>query len=336
MIVAAIVKPGARAVARGLFGDPVHGQRKVSAGCGRCLPRSTPRRPRVRPGKGCTARRARPAAGAAVFLLFGRAFKRPAAKPLPRRRGRGGAGAGVAMVWISGSRAARLWARGMQAESASAAAAASASRRRGGVFHGGSSRRSRVYSGAAQGAVCPRASASSATVWPPLSLPLMSASATGSSSVLRMVRRSSRAPNRVEVALTMAASAAGAVGKFEAAGLQAGAVFFQHQGGDFFKVRLRKRAEGDDLVDTAEEFRPPGTPAKPSCSCPRGLLRRAVEAGEAGAVGGTGVGGHADDRVEKSTVRPCASLILPSSRICSRMFITSGCAFSISSNSTTL
>lgn len=39
---------------------------------------------------------------------------------------------------------------------------------------------------------------------------------------------------------------------------------------------------------------------------------------------------------EKSTVRPCASLILPSSRICSKIFITSGCAFSISSNSTTL
>ena len=40
--------------------------------------------------------------------------------------------------------------------------------------------------------------------------------------------------------------------------------------------------------------------------------------------------------LEKSTVRPCASLILPSSRIWSRMFITSGWAFSISSNSTTL
>ena len=40
--------------------------------------------------------------------------------------------------------------------------------------------------------------------------------------------------------------------------------------------------------------------------------------------------------LEKSTVRPWASLILPSSRICSRMFMTSGCAFSISSNSTTL
>ena len=40
--------------------------------------------------------------------------------------------------------------------------------------------------------------------------------------------------------------------------------------------------------------------------------------------------------LEKSTVRPWASLILPSSRICSRIFITSGWAFSISSNSTTL
>ena len=40
--------------------------------------------------------------------------------------------------------------------------------------------------------------------------------------------------------------------------------------------------------------------------------------------------------LEKSTVRPWASLILPSSRICSRMFSTSGWAFSISSNSTTL
>ena len=40
--------------------------------------------------------------------------------------------------------------------------------------------------------------------------------------------------------------------------------------------------------------------------------------------------------LEKSTVRPWASLILPSSKICSRMFITSGWAFSISSNNTTL
>ena len=40
--------------------------------------------------------------------------------------------------------------------------------------------------------------------------------------------------------------------------------------------------------------------------------------------------------LEKSTVRPWASLILPSSKICSRMFSTSGWAFSISSNSTTL
>ena len=38
----------------------------------------------------------------------------------------------------------------------------------------------------------------------------------------------------------------------------------------------------------------------------------------------------------KSTVRPCESVMRPSSRICSRMLNTSGCAFSISSNSTTL
>ena len=38
----------------------------------------------------------------------------------------------------------------------------------------------------------------------------------------------------------------------------------------------------------------------------------------------------------KFTVRPCASVMRPSSRIWSRMFITSGCAFSISSKSTTL
>ena len=38
----------------------------------------------------------------------------------------------------------------------------------------------------------------------------------------------------------------------------------------------------------------------------------------------------------KFTVRPWASVMRPSSRICSRMFITSGCAFSISSKSTTL
>ena len=37
----------------------------------------------------------------------------------------------------------------------------------------------------------------------------------------------------------------------------------------------------------------------------------------------------------KSTVRPCASVSRPSSRICSRMLNTSGCAFSISSKSTT-
>ena len=34
----------------------------------------------------------------------------------------------------------------------------------------------------------------------------------------------------------------------------------------------------------------------------------------------------------KFTTRPCASVMRPSSRICSRMFSTSGCAFSISSN----
>ena len=38
----------------------------------------------------------------------------------------------------------------------------------------------------------------------------------------------------------------------------------------------------------------------------------------------------------KSTVRPCESVMRPSSRICSRMLKTSGCAFSTSSNSTTL
>src|SRR5919109_301540 len=38
----------------------------------------------------------------------------------------------------------------------------------------------------------------------------------------------------------------------------------------------------------------------------------------------------------KSTVRPCESVSRPSSRICSRMLKTSGCAFSISSSSSTL
>ena len=38
----------------------------------------------------------------------------------------------------------------------------------------------------------------------------------------------------------------------------------------------------------------------------------------------------------KSTVRPWLSVSRPSSRICSRTLNTSGCAFSISSNSTTL
>mmetsp|Transcript_2996 Transcript_2996/g.6453 ORF Transcript_2996/g.6453 Transcript_2996/m.6453 type:complete len:242 (-) Transcript_2996:225-950(-) len=38
----------------------------------------------------------------------------------------------------------------------------------------------------------------------------------------------------------------------------------------------------------------------------------------------------------KSMVRPCESVILPSSSTCSRMLNTSGCAFSISSNRTTL
>ena len=37
----------------------------------------------------------------------------------------------------------------------------------------------------------------------------------------------------------------------------------------------------------------------------------------------------------KSTVRPLPSVRRPSSMICSRMLNTSGCAFSISSNSTT-
>ena len=40
--------------------------------------------------------------------------------------------------------------------------------------------------------------------------------------------------------------------------------------------------------------------------------------------------------LRKSTVRPWASVSLPSSRICRRMLKTSGCAFSISSSSSTL
>jgi hypothetical protein len=39
--------------------------------------------------------------------------------------------------------------------------------------------------------------------------------------------------------------------------------------------------------------------------------------------------------LRKSTVRPLPSVNLPSSRICSRTLNTSGCAFSISSNSNT-
>ena len=39
--------------------------------------------------------------------------------------------------------------------------------------------------------------------------------------------------------------------------------------------------------------------------------------------------------LRKSTVRPCASVSLPSSRTCSSVLNTSGCAFSTSSNSTT-
>ena len=39
--------------------------------------------------------------------------------------------------------------------------------------------------------------------------------------------------------------------------------------------------------------------------------------------------------LRKSTVRPWASVRRPSSKICSKMLNTSGCAFSISSNSTT-
>ncbi len=37
----------------------------------------------------------------------------------------------------------------------------------------------------------------------------------------------------------------------------------------------------------------------------------------------------------KSTVRPCESVMRPSSNICNKMLNTSGCAFSISSNKTT-
>ena len=207
-IVAAIVKPGARAVACGLFGDPVHGQRKVLLAAGDVF--LAPHRAALGFVQVKAVQHAGPGQqpGAAVFLLFGRAFKRPAAKPLPRRGGRGGAGRGrgdgldlgFARGQALGPRHAgrkRQRRRGGQRQQA-----------QGGVFHGGSSRRSRVYSGSTRRGL-PSASASSATVWPPPSLPLTSASATGSSSVLRMVRRSSRAPNRVEVALTMAASAAG-------------------------------------------------------------------------------------------------------------------------------
>ena len=39
--------------------------------------------------------------------------------------------------------------------------------------------------------------------------------------------------------------------------------------------------------------------------------------------------------LRKSTLRPCASVTTPSSKICSRIFHTSSCAFSISSKSTT-
>ncbi|CFE79798.1 Uncharacterised protein [Mycobacterium tuberculosis] len=40
--------------------------------------------------------------------------------------------------------------------------------------------------------------------------------------------------------------------------------------------------------------------------------------------------------LRKSTVRPCPSVSRPSSRTCSSTSNTSGCAFSISSNSTTV
>ena len=48
------------------------------------------------------------------------------------------------------------------------------------------------------------------------------------------------------------------------------------------------------------------------------------------------VGGHDQTVLRKSTVRPWPSVRRPSSKIWSRVLKTSGCAFSISSKSTTL
>ena len=111
-----------------------------------------------------------------------------------------------------------------------------------------------------------------------------------------------------------------------------------HDLGDLGEEEL---VEDDDLVDSVQEL---GAEVglerlvAPSPSSARSVTASAVLANPIEALRRSAVP-RLDVMINtvflKSTVRPCASVRRPSSRICSRVLKTSGCAFSISSNSTT-
>ena len=162
------------------------------------------------------------------------------------------------------------------------------------------------------------------------------ASATGSSSVLRMVLRSSRAPKRVDVSFTMAASACGVYSSFRPRASRPGLYSSSIRAAIFSRSAC---SSGRKVITSSTRPRNSGRRnscsafmlfSRLTCSSVRPKPVRAVRSEE------PALEVMQITVLEKSTVRPCASLILPSSRICSRMFITSGWAFSISSNRTTL
>ena len=105
---------------------------------------------------------------------------------------------------------------------------------------------------------------------------------------------------------------------------------------DPLHVLAAERVEEDDLVDPVQELRPEVRAQRVHHLAPRAFVDRAALAVERSAMNWL-------PRLDvmmttvflKSTVRPLPSVSRPSSSSCSRTFSTSGCAFSISSNSTT-
>ena len=200
-VVGAVIEPGVHPVAGRLLFDPVHrrGQRLLALGDLLVGPDGAAFRLIQVDAEEDAGPGQQP--GAAVFLLVGGALQLPAAQALARGgAGRGAGGGGRGRDRPLGQALGPGHTPGQQR--------CCQQRRQ----HRQSSFGHRLPPGVQAGSTrrgLPSASASSVTVWSLPSLPSMSASATGSSSVLRMVRRSSRAPNRVEVAWTMAVSASG-------------------------------------------------------------------------------------------------------------------------------